>query len=136
MSEPVKGEGEAGGPRLVMDEMFSPTIAGALRDQGDDVIAVPERGELRAMNDDEVFAWAISQGRWLLTENVKDFRPILLRALQADTNVTGILFTSSRSSPRSRKNPGPLIEAIHAWMVSGLPEPPLTEDWLLSPASH
>jgi hypothetical protein len=122
--------------RLVMDEMFSPTIAALLRDQGDDVIAVAERGELRAMNDEEVFAWATSQGRWLLTENVKDFRPILLRALQADTAVTGILFTSSRSFPRSRKNPGPLIQAIHAWMVSGPPQPPLTEDWLLTPASR
>jgi predicted nuclease of predicted toxin-antitoxin system len=124
------------GARLVMDEVFSPTIAAALRDQGDDVIAVAERGELRAMNDEEVFTWAISQGRWLLTENVKDFRPILLRALQADTPVSGILFTSGRSFTRSRKNPGPLIQAIHARMVSGPPEPPLTEDWLLNPASR
>ena len=114
-----------------MDEMFSPTIAAPLRDQGDDVISVAERGELRAMNDEEVFAWAVSQGRWLLTENVRDFRPILLRALRADTPVTGILFTSGRSFPRSRKNPGPLIQAIHRWMASGPPEPPLTEDWLL-----
>ena len=36
---------------------------------------------------------------WLLTENVKDFRPILLRALQADTAITGILYTSSRAFP-------------------------------------
>jgi Domain of unknown function (DUF5615) len=123
--------------RLLTDEMFSPSIAAALRDRDDDVIAVAERGDLRAMSDGEVFAWATSQGRWLLTENVKDFRPILLRALQADTPVTGILFTSARSFPRSRKNPGPLIEAIHAWMLSGPPEPPLTEDWLLSdPASR
>jgi predicted nuclease of predicted toxin-antitoxin system len=122
--------------RLVMDEMFSPSIAAALRDRGDDVIAVAERGELRAMTDEEVFARAISQGRWLLTENVKDFRHILLRALQTDTPVTGILFTSSRSFPRSRKNPGPLIRAIHAWMLSGPPEPPLTEDWLLNPTSR
>lgn len=68
--------------RLVLDEMFSPAIAAALRDLGQDVIAVAERGELRAMSDDDVFAWATSQRRWLLTENVKDFRPILLRALQ------------------------------------------------------
>ena len=52
--------------RLVLDEMFSPAIAAALRDLGQDVIAVAERGELRAMSDDDVFAWAISQRRWLL----------------------------------------------------------------------
>ena len=106
--------------RLVLDEMFSPAIAAALRDLGQDVIAVAERGELRAMNDDDVFAWATSQGRWLLTENVKDFRPILLRALQADTATTGIVYTSSRAFPRSRKNPGPLIHCLDGqWTTRG-----------------
>jgi len=122
--------------RLVLDEMFSPAIAAALRDLGQDVIAVAERGELRAMSDDEVFAWATSHRRWLLTENVKDFRPILLRALQTDAATVGILYTSSRAFPRSRKNPGPLIQAIHAWMLNGPPEAPLTEDWLLNPESR
>jgi predicted nuclease of predicted toxin-antitoxin system len=129
MSHPVSA-------RLVLDEMFSPAIAAALRDLGHDVIAVAERGDLRAMNDDEVFSWATSQGRWLLTENVKDFRPILLRALQAEASITGILYTSNRAFPRSRKNPGPLIKAIHAWMLNGPPETPLTEDWLLNPESR
>jgi predicted nuclease of predicted toxin-antitoxin system len=122
--------------RLVLDEMFSPAIAGALRDLGHDIVAVAERGELRAMNDEEVFAWAISQGRWLVTENVKDFRPILQRALQTDTITTGIVYTSNRSFPRSRKNPGPLIQALHAWMLDGPPEAPLTEDWLLAPENR
>jgi hypothetical protein len=79
-----------------------------------------------------VFSWAASQGRWLLIENVKDFRPILLRALHADTSTAGILYTSNRAFPRSRKNPGPLIQSIHFRMLNGPPEPPLTEDWLLS----
>ena len=52
--------------RLLLDEMFSPAIAAALRDLGQDVIAVAERGELRAISDDDVFAWATSQRRWLL----------------------------------------------------------------------
>lgn len=34
---------------------------------------------------------------------------------------------------RSRKDPGPLIQALHAWLLAGPPGPPLTEDWLLSP---
>lgn len=122
--------------RLVLDEMFSPAIAAALRDLGHDVVAVAERGELRAMSDEEVLAWASSQGCWLVTENVKDFRPILLRALQSGSAVTGVLYTSSRTFPRSRKNPGPLIQALAAWLRSGPPEPPLTEDWLLNSDSH
>jgi hypothetical protein len=124
------------GARLVLDEMFSPAIAAALRELGHDVVAVAEHGDLRAMGDEEVFAWATSQGRWLLTENVKDFRPILLRALQADTSVTGLLVTSSRSFPRSRKNPGPLIKAIRAWMLNGPPAAPLAEDWLPGREDH
>ena len=119
--------------QLLLDEMFSPAVAAALREMGHNVIAIAEHGEMRAMTAEEVLAWAASQGRWLLTENVKDFRPLMLRALQAGTSGAGILYTSSRAFPRSRKNPGPLIQAIHAWLVSGPPEAPLSEDWLLNP---
>ena len=90
----------ATGAPLALDEMFSPAIAVALRDLGHDVIAVAERPELRAMTDDAVFAWAAGQGRWLVTENVKDFRPILLQALQAGTPILGLVFTTSRAFPR------------------------------------
>jgi hypothetical protein len=122
----------ATGASLALDEMFSPAIAVALRDLGHDVIAVAERPELRAMTDDAVFAWAAGQGRRLVTENVKDFRPILLQALQAGSPILGLVFTTSRAFPRSRKNPGPLIQALHAWLLAGPPEPPLIEDRLLS----
>ena len=126
MSRPSPG-------RLLLDEMFSPVIAAALRDLGNDVIAVAEQPGLRAMTDEEVFAFAAAQGQWLLTENVKDFQPILQQSLQAGTPAAGLLFTSSRAFPRSRKNPGPLIHAIHTWLTTGTPPPPLTEDWLLHP---
>ena len=114
-----------------MDEIFSPSLADALRDLGHDVVAVAERPSLRAMTDDEIFGLAAAEGRWLLTENVKDFRPIMLRALQAGTPVAGILFSSRRTFPRSRKNPGALISALHQWLEIGPPAPPITEDWLL-----
>jgi hypothetical protein len=32
----------------------------------------------------------------------------------------------------SRQNPGPLIDALHAWLTEGTPPPPLIEDWLLA----
>ena len=82
------------------------------------------------MTEGELFTWAVNERRWLLTENVKDFRPILLRAAQGGTAVTGILFTSSRAFPRSRKNPGPLIHALSSWLMAGPPDSPITEDWL------
>jgi hypothetical protein len=42
-------------------------------------------------------------------------------AEQAGTTPAGLLFTSSRAFPRSRKNPGPLIHAIHARLTTGTP---------------
>ncbi|HKE64240.1 MAG TPA: DUF5615 family PIN-like protein [Micromonosporaceae bacterium] len=119
---------------LALDEMFSPKIAEALRALGRNVVAVAERADLRAMTDDELYTWAAVERCWLLTENVKDFRPIMLRALQAGGGTTGLLFTSSRTFPRSRRNPGPLIEAITAWLDNGPPAPPLIEDWLINTA--
>jgi predicted nuclease of predicted toxin-antitoxin system len=117
--------------RLLLDEMFSPAIATELRARGHDVIAVADRPDLRAKSDEEIFAWASADQRWLLTENVKDFRPIMLRALPAGAPGCGLLFTSSRAFPRSRKNPGSLIRALDAWLTAGPPPPPVTESWLL-----
>ena len=111
--------------------MFSPAIAAELRALGHDVIAVADRADLRSRSDEEVFAWASAEKRWLLTENVKDFRPIMLRALQAGPPGCGLLFTSARAFPRSRKNPGSLIRALDAWLDAGPPAPPATESWLL-----
>jgi Domain of unknown function (DUF5615) len=116
--------------QLVLDEMFSPKIAAVLRGKGHAVIAVAERVDLRAPTDDDLYAWAVSEQCWLLTENVKDFRPIMLRALQTGGATAGLLFTSSRTFPRSRQNPGPLIDALHAWLSAGPPPSPLIEDWL------
>jgi predicted nuclease of predicted toxin-antitoxin system len=117
--------------RLLLDELFSPGIAAELCQRGHDVIAVADRPDLRAKSDEEIFAWASAERRWLLTENVKDFRPIMLRVLSAGSPGCGLLFTSSRAFPRSRKNPGPPIDALHAWLTDGVPAPPVTESWLL-----
>jgi hypothetical protein len=96
--------------------MFSSAIAAELRALGHDVIAVAERPDLRSKSDEEIFAWVSADKRWLLTENVKDFRPVMLRPLSAGTPGCGLLFTSSLAFPRSRKSP---------------PPPPVTESWLL-----
>ena len=120
--------------RLLLDEMFSPAIAAELCGLGHDVIAVADRPDLRSKSDEEIFAWVSAEKRWLLTENVKDFRPIILRALQTGPPGCGLLFTSCRAFPRSRKNPGPLIMALHAWLTAGPPAPPVTESWLLGAA--
>jgi hypothetical protein len=52
--------------------------------------------------------------------------------MQTEVTITGLLFTSNRSFPRSRQNPGPLIGALDQWLAAGPPTAPLTEDWLLA----
>ena len=121
--------------RLLLDEMSSPAIAAELRALGHDVIAVADRPDLRSRSDEEIFAWASAEKRWLLTENVKDFRPIMLRALPAGARGCGLLFTSSRVFPRSRKNSGSLIRALDARLTAGPPPPPVTESWLRGQSS-
>lgn len=116
--------------QLLLDEMFSPRVAAALRERGHKVIALVERPEMRTMSDEEVFAWAAARRCWLLTENVKDFQPIKMRALQANAATASLLYTSSRTFPRSRQHVGPLINALDAWLAKGPPDPPIIEDWL------
>jgi hypothetical protein len=127
-----------GGPErqtipLLLDEMLAPIVAEALRDKGYDVVAVAAEPGLRAMTDDEVYSWAASHGRCLVTENIKDFRPILTRTEEAGGLVTPLLFTSSRTFPRTRRNPGPLITALDSWLRLTGPVPTSVEQWL-SPA--
>lgn len=127
----MSGEASHDPVSLALDEMFAPRIAEALRERGQAVLAVAERDDLRAMADEDLYAWVAARRCWLLTENVKDFRPIMLRALQSGSVTAGLLLTSSRAFPRSRRNPAPLINALQAWLANGPPEPPVIEDWLL-----
>jgi Domain of unknown function (DUF5615) len=115
--------------------MHAPAIAEELRRRGHDVLAVAAESELRAMTDDELFRLASPAnppplgGRRIVTENVKDFRPLLRRAEDTATPTAGVLFTSSRRFPRSRRNPRPLIDALIGWLTRpDHPRPP--EDWL------
>lgn len=76
---------------LLLDEMHAPIVAVELRKRGHDVIAVADNAELRGMSDDELFRWAGVQHRRIVTENVKDFRPMLLRSAESDRNATAVL---------------------------------------------
>ena len=116
--------------RLLLDEMFAPELAAELRRRGHRVTAVAETPALRAMNDPALFEWAAENSEWLLTENVKDFRPLLVAAQADDHPFVNLLLTSSRSFPRSRRNPHPLTEALTAWLERPIARSPSAEEWL------
>jgi hypothetical protein len=110
--------------------MHAPVVAQTLRDRGHDVLSVAETPDLRALTDEELFAWAAAQRRRIVTENVKDFRRLLLRAEESQHPTAGLLFTSARTFPRSRRNPGPLIEALASWLLGPNVADRAEEDWL------
>ena len=62
--------------RLLLDEMWTPTIALELRKRNFDVIAISEpahAGRYAGISDDEVFARAQDDGRVVVTDNIADY---------------------------------------------------------------
>jgi Domain of unknown function (DUF5615) len=117
------------GVALLLDEMFSPSIAAELRRRGHDVLAVAAEPQLRSMTDTELYLWATKEGRRIVSENVKDFRRLLMQ--ESESTGPGVLFTSVRTFPRSRRAPGSLIAALDNWLTrAGIDERP-PEGWLL-----
>src|SRR5579884_4221554 len=94
--------------------MFSPVIAQQLRDKGYDVVAVAADPALRSLDDVELYEWARRNGRRVVTENAKDFRPLLWN--EAGKPGPGILLSSSRAFPRSRRSVGLLVAALEGWL--------------------
>ena len=114
--------------------MLAPLVAATLRERGHDVIAITDQSELRALSDEGLFMWAGQFGRRIVTENVKDFAPLLRRAEESGQPATALLFTSSRTFPRLRRNPGPIIDAFDAWLHEPNTHVRPTEDWLRAPS--
>lgn len=110
---------------LLLDEMFAPRIADLLRARGHDVVALVADPQLRALADPDVYRWAGDQARRVVTENVRDFR-----SLVAADPLTGVLFTSSRTFPRSRASTGLLVDALDSWLTEAARTPRPAEDWL------
>lgn len=118
------------GVRLLLDEMHAPVVAQVLRKRGHDVVSVAESPDLRAMTDDDLYRWAAENERRIVTENIKDFRRILAGTEESGQRRTGLLFTSSRTFPCSRRNLGPLIDALDAWLCGHGSATRPDEDWL------
>lgn len=87
--------------KAVVDEQLSPQIAVLLRQAGHDVDAVAERADLAGRSDLFVFEVACSEGRAVITNNVKDFRPLAAQRLaQGRVHAGLILLPSSRTRTR------------------------------------
>ena len=99
--------------KLLLDEMYSPGLAEALRTAGLDARTV---GELRlaGASDPEVFAAALAEGRALLTENVADFARIAAEHVSAGRHHPGVLIALSSRFSRRAAGSGQLVAALQA----------------------
>jgi predicted nuclease of predicted toxin-antitoxin system len=116
--------------RLLLDEMFSPQIASELVRRGHDVVAVAADPELAGLPDEQVLEWATSQGRCLVTENVKDYEVLRRAAAAQGRTHAGLLYCPARRFPRDRRFAGALVVALDKLLAAGqLPGPDGT-GWL------
>ncbi|WP_019875397.1 DUF5615 family PIN-like protein [Sporichthya polymorpha] len=105
---------------LLLDEMFAPTLAEALTNDGFDVLAVVAHASLASASDPELARWASENNRRIVTENVRDFAPLVRQQTDREAALR-VLFTSARRFPRSRRNPTPLHHALRNWLAADLP---------------
>ena len=88
--------------RAILDEQLSPQIAVLLRQAGYDVAAVADREDLAERSDRIIFESATAEGRAVVTNNVKDFRPLAAEWLaQGRVHAGLILLPSTRTRTRN-----------------------------------
>ncbi|MFN8221747.1 MAG: DUF5615 family PIN-like protein [Gaiellales bacterium] len=113
--------------RLLLDEMFAAFIAVELRSRGHDVVSVHESPGSGTL-DEDVFEFARSGGRAVVTENVVDFRPLAEALVGAGESHAGVVFTTDKRWPRT--DPGALIAALDELMKATAVQPIDAEVWL------
>jgi predicted nuclease of predicted toxin-antitoxin system len=121
--------------KALLDEQLSPQIAVLLRQAGLDVEAVGDRPDLIGRSDMFIFEVACSEDRAVITNNIKDFRPLAAQWLaQGRIHAGLILLPSARTRTRAaitmladriasvlRDNPGGLASS-ERW-IGPLPRP-------------
>jgi predicted nuclease of predicted toxin-antitoxin system len=87
--------------RAILDEQLSPEIAALLRQADYDVDAVAEREDLVGRTDRFILEVACGEGRAVVTNNIKDFRPLAAEWLaQGRVHAGLILLPSTRTRTR------------------------------------
>lgn len=87
--------------RAALDEQLSPQIAVLLRQAGHDVDAVAGLADLAGRSDRIILEVACSEGRAVVTNNIKDFRPLAAEWLaQGRVHAGLILLPSARTRTR------------------------------------
>lgn len=118
--------------KLLLDEHYADAIAAELRAAGHDVLAVVADPQFRAQPDSEVFRHAAASRRRIVTENVKDFRPLLQQAYAAgDPSARLLLVPPDRFPRRAGRRTAAVVKALSGWLASTEAGYGPDEDWLV-----
>lgn len=118
--------------KLLLDEMLSPAIARELQARGHDVESVAGDPEREALPDTEVLAFARAEHRAVVTNNVRDYRPMHNDAIvPGGPGHFGMIFMPG-SFRRTKADTGRIIAALEAKLAQYPGERDLAngEDWL------
>jgi hypothetical protein len=97
---------------LLLDEMFTDGIAQQLRAKGHDVISVVADPALTGLPDDQILAYATTEGRALVTANIKDFIPLDGRYRAAGQTHAGLIRVSTKTFPQNRGFPSAITVSL------------------------
>jgi Domain of unknown function (DUF5615) len=101
--------------KALLDEQLSPLIARLLRERGLDVVSAAERSDLVEAPDREVIDIATREQRALVTNDIKDFRPLAAERLLDGRGHAGLILLPAGRS-RRRDATGALADAVEALM--------------------
>ena len=94
--------------------MFTDRIAQQLRARSHDVISVVADSALVSLPDDQVLAYAASEGRALVTANIKDFIPLDGTYRAAGQAHRGLILVSTKTFPQNRTFTTAVTTALEA----------------------
>lgn len=107
--------------------MYPRAIANELRSRGHDAVSVHDAPG--AGSDDEaVFEHARSEHRAVVTENIRDYRPLAGAIAEAGAVHSGLILTTAKRWPRT--DPGAIITALDTLLATTPDEPVNEERWL------
>ena len=81
--------------KALLDEQLSPQNAVLLREAAYDVVAVAERDDLVGSLDSTILEVATDEGRAVVTNNIKDFRPLAAERLARGRTHGGLILVPS-----------------------------------------
>ncbi len=109
--------------KLLLDEMWTPTIAVELRKRGVDCVAISEpacASRYAGVSDDQVFARAQEDDRTIVTDNIADFEAARLDAESRSRIHHGVLYALDPPFNRHHGDAviGQMVRALEAFVVS------------------